>query len=178
MKKALLIGTLGVVLLTGCKSQIPVSVEDAPIKPPTIVEKVIPEIEEPTVEPIEEIPVVEAVELTEFRVTAYCACEKCCGKWASLRPLDERGNPIVVGAYGEVLASGISCASPYPFGTEINLDGFGTVIVEDRTADWVVEKHGKNIVDIYFDDHQTALEFGLQYMGGVIVNDVGTPGYY
>lgn len=118
----------------------------------------------------------ESVELVEpevvmYRVTAYCSCEKCCGKWAKLRPLDEHGNPIVKGAAGTVLATGISCASTYPFGTEINLNGFGTVIVEDRTAGWVVDKYGENIIDIYFDDHQTAREFGVQYMEGVVLDE-------
>lgn len=176
MKKEIFIG-MTVLLLTGCdKEPVPV-VEAVPIEPPVVVEEVVETVEVVETQEIEVVSV-EPVELTEFRVTAYCACEKCCGKWANLRPRDENGNPIVIGASGEVLATGISCASPYPFGTEINLDGYGTVVVEDRTADWVVEKHGMNIVDIYFDNHQEALEFGLQYMGGVIIDDVGTPGYH
>ena len=174
MKNSTLIGIAAGLLLTGCNTQPPVAVEAVPTRPISIVEKVVPEKEEP-IELVEEIPVIEPIESTEFRVTAYCSCEKCCGKWASLRPLDENGNPIVLGASGEVLAPGISCASTYPFGTEINLDGIGTVIVEDRTADWVVEKYGENIVDIYFDDHQTALNFGLKYVEGVVLD--GTPGY-
>jgi 3D (Asp-Asp-Asp) domain-containing protein len=121
------------------------------------------------VEAVDEIEQIEPIEVITFRVTAYCACEKCCGKWAKLRPLDSYGNPIVRGAAGTVLATGISCASPYPFGTEINLDGFGTVIVEDRTAGWVVDKYGENIIDIYFDNHQTAKEFGVKYIEGVVL---------
>ena len=173
MKKEIVIG-MTLLLLTGCEKEPVKVVEAVSIDPPVVVEEVVETVETLEVETVS----IEPVELTEFRVTAYCACEKCCGKWASLRPRDESGNPIVIGASGEVLATGISCASPYPFGTEINLEGWGTVIVEDRTAEWVVEKHGRNIIDIYFEDHQQALEFGVQYMGGVIINDVGTPGYY
>ena len=103
-----------------------------------------------------------------FRVTAYCACSKCCGSYANNRPKDEAGNPIVVGAAGTQLVSGVSCASPLPFGTQISLDGYGTVVVQDRTAQWVVNKHGTYIVDIYFSDHETARQFGLQYIEGVI----------
>ena len=130
-----------------------------------------PELDSPVY--IEETAQVEAVvpETVEFRVTAYCACEKCCGKWALNRPVDENGNKIVYGASGEVLITNVSCASTYQFGTIIELDGYGTVVVEDRTADWIVDKYGDNVIDIYFDNHQDALEFGVQYIEGVVINE-------
>lgn len=106
-------------------------------------------------EPVEPVNL---VYLGEFRVTAYCSCEICCGQWAENRP-----NGIVYGASGEPLVAGVSCASPLPFGTVLEVEGVGTYIVQDRTASWVVDKYGENLVDIYFDDHQAALEFGLQY---------------
>lgn len=108
---------------------------------------------EVSLEPVEPEPVY----LGEFRVTAYCACEICCGQWAENRP-----NGIVYGASGEPLVAGVSCASPLPFGTVLEVEGVGTYIVQDRTASWVVDKYGENLVDIYFDDHQAALEFGIQ----------------
>jgi 3D (Asp-Asp-Asp) domain-containing protein len=103
-----------------------------------------------------------------FRVTAYCSCAKCCGKWANNRPLDSNGNPIVIGASGDVLIPMVSVASPLPFGTEIDLQGVGTVVVHDRTAQWIVDKHGQYIVDLYFNDHQKALDFGVRYLEGEI----------
>ena len=106
-------------------------------------------------EPVEPVNL---VYLGEFRVTAYCSCEICCGQWAENRP-----DGIVYGASGEELVAGVSCASPLPFGTVLEIEGVGTYIVQDRTASWVVDKYGENIVDIFFDDHQAALEFGLQY---------------
>jgi 3D (Asp-Asp-Asp) domain-containing protein len=106
-------------------------------------------------EPVEPVNL---VYLGEFRVTAYCSCEICCGQWAENRP-----DGIVYGASGEELVAGVSCASPLPFGTVLEIERVGTYIVQDRTASWVVDKYGENIVDIYFDDHQAALEFGLQY---------------
>ena len=42
----------------------------------------------------------EQVSLGTFKLTAYCACEKCCGKYAKNRPVDEYGNPIVYGSSG------------------------------------------------------------------------------
>ena len=108
---------------------------------------------------------------TTFRVTAYCACAKCCGKWASKRPLDKNGKPIVYGASGKKLISNYSCASPLPFGTKIKLDGIGTVEVQDRTANWVVNKYGQNIIDIYMTNHNEAYKFALKYIKGVVYYD-------
>ncbi len=34
----------------------------------------------------------QTVSLGEFRLTAYCSCEKCCDGWAKNRPLDKNGN--------------------------------------------------------------------------------------
>lgn len=106
-----------------------------------------------------------------FRVTAYCACAKCCGKWASKRPLDKNGKPIVYGASGKKLISNYSCAAPLPFGTKIKLDGIGTVEVQDRTAKWVVNKYGKNIIDIYMTNHKEAYNFASKYIKGVVYYD-------
>lgn len=105
---------------------------------------------------VEPEPQLEA--LGEYRITAYCACEKCCGEWALNRP-----NGIVYGAAGVELTAGLSCASPLPFGTVVEIEGLGEYIVQDRTAPWVVDKYGENVIDIYFSNHEAACEFGLQY---------------
>lgn len=94
------------------------------------------------------------------RITAYCSCEKCCGKWASMRPKDENGNPIVTGARGTVLTPGYSVGCTLPFGTVLEIDGLeGQFVVEDRTADWIAEKYDGMTVDIYFDDHQACYDY-------------------
>ena len=112
-----------------------------------------------TVTPIPDVTVEpESVYLGRCKVMAYCACEICCGKWAKNRP-----DGIVYGASGEELIAGVSCASPLPFGTVLEIEGVGTYIVQDRPPIWVVDKSGENLVDIYLDDHQAALEFGVQY---------------
>ena len=119
------------------------------------VEVVTVTVEEPAEEPAVEEKV---QDLGNFRITAYCSCEKCCGKWAENRP-----NGKVIGAAGVELKAGVSVASTLPFGTSIEIEGLGEYIVQDRTAKWVVNKYGENIVDIYFDDHEAAKNFGLQY---------------
>lgn len=107
-------------------------------------------------EPEESAP--EKVCLGEYRITAYCACEKCCSEWAKNRP-----GGIVVGAAGIELVAGVSCASPLPFGTVVEVEGLGTYIVQDRTASWVAEKYDNKVIDIYFDSHEAACEFGLKF---------------
>ena len=111
---------------------------------------------------------IDDIDVRTFRVTAYCPCEICCGKWAKNRPLDENGKPIVVGSWGVELVDGYSVASPMAFGTQVDLDGIGTVEVQDRTAKWVVDEYGENIIDIYMTDHNTAWNFGVKYVRGVI----------
>lgn len=93
------------------------------------------------------------------RITAYCPCEICCGEWATDRPLDENGNPIVYGASGQVLTPGVSVACSLPYGTEIQIDGLpGTYIVEDRTAEWIQDKYNGMTVDIYMPTHESCYE--------------------
>lgn len=93
------------------------------------------------------------------RITAYCACEICCGEWAKDRPLDENGNPIVYGASGKELTPGVSVACSLPYGTKLEIDGLpGTYVVEDRTAEWIQDKYNGMTVDIYMPTHESCYE--------------------
>lgn len=111
------------------------------------------------------------------RITAYCACEICCGEWAKDRPLDENGNPIVYGASGQVLTPGVSVACSLPYGTEIQIDGLpGTYVVEDRTAEWIQDKYNGMTVDIYMPTHESCYELlaGMpEWMDVYIVEEAG-----
>ena len=142
-------------------------VEAAVEQPPTITEVVEPEeVVEATEEVSEEV--VEVHETKTYRVTAYCPCEICCGKWGKNRPIGKDGKPIVIGAMGVALTDGYSVASPMAFGTQVELEGIGTVEVQDRTAKWIVDKHGEDIIDLYMTDHNEARKFGVKYIEGVI----------
>lgn len=109
------------------------------------------------VEPVEEISVMDQLSSEAYTITGYCSCEKCCGDWAKNRP-----DGIVYGAYGDELQDGVSVAAPLPAGTEIFISGMGFYTVQDKTADWIAEKYDNKIIDVYFDDHQEALNFGVQ----------------
>ena len=157
--KRLVIVLLLIATISGCSK-----VEEVPTVTGTPVVDVMPE---PTTTTTVEVLESEPKKIT-FRVTAYCPCEKCCGEWAKKRPLNEDGEPIVYGAWGKELTDGYSVASPIDFGTQIELEGIGLVEVQDRTATWVVDKYGDNIIDIYMTDHEAAKKFGVQYIEGVV----------
>lgn len=91
--------------------------------------------------------------LGEFKLTAYCPCAKCCGKWA---------NGIT--ATGMTATEGRTVAVDprvIPYGSTV------TLYYEDGTVHtYTAEDCGGaikgNRLDIYFDDHQAALQFGVQ----------------
>lgn len=112
-----------------------------------------------TVTPTTE-PEPEYVSLGEFKLTAYCGCSKCCGVWGENRPVDSEGKTIVMTAGGYRAAEGITVAADtnvLPFGTKIYIDGH-EYTVQDRGG-----AVNGNKIDIYFENHQDALNFGVQY---------------
>ena len=82
-----------------------------------------------------------------YKLTAYCACKKCCGKTDGIT------------ASGVKAVEGVTVAADtnLPFGTNIIIDGH-EYTVQDRGG-----AIKGNKIDIYFDSHQKALEFGVQY---------------
>lgn len=97
----------------------------------------------------------EPVSLGEFKLTAYCSCEKCCGIWAYNRP-----NGIVYGAIGEELKENYSIAvdpDVIPYRSEVIING-KTYKAQDCGG-----AIKGNRIDVYFEDHNDALEFGVQY---------------
>ena len=98
---------------------------------------------------------VKPVSLGEFKLTAYCSCPICCGKWAYNRP-----NGIVYGAIGEELKEDYSIAvdpKVIPYGTDVVINGH-TYKAQDCGG-----AIKGNRIDVYFEDHDDALEFGVQY---------------
>lgn len=88
------------------------------------------------------------VPLGEYRLTFYCNCKRCCGRWA--------GGPT---ASGKMPAEGrtVACGS-LPLGTRILIAGQGEYVVEDRGV------KGKHI-DIYMASHSACLQKGVQHAG-------------
>lgn len=88
----------------------------------------------------------QAAQAETFTATAYCNCRKCCGKWADGKTASgttpEQGRTIAVDK------------KVIPLGSTVLVDG-----VEYVAEDTGVK--GKHI-DIYFDSHKEALDFGVK----------------
>ncbi len=87
-----------------------------------------------------------------FRVTAYCPCEICCGKWAD--GVTASGLPVT--ANGSKF-----CAAPQeiPFGTMLDIPGYGRVPVLDRGG-----AIAGNRIDVFYETHAEAKRWGVQWL--------------
>ena len=87
----------------------------------------------------------------DFKLTAYCSCTKCCEKWG--------GSPEgKIGAWGIGAYDGITFAvdpTVIPYGTKIYIEGVGVGIASDCGG---AIKNAR--IDVYFDNHEEALQFG------------------
>lgn len=81
-------------------------------------------------------------------VTAYCPCEKCCGAYSNGYT-----------ATGAKATQGVTIATDpdvIPMGTEVEIDGH-IYIAQD-----VGGAISGNRIDLYFDSHEDALQWGVQ----------------
>ena len=91
------------------------------------------------------------ISLGKYRVSAYCPCEICCGKWAD-------GYTFT----GEKAVEGVTIATypdDIPLGTEIEIEGVGIRIAQDIGGSIY-----ENRIDLMFSTHQQAKEWGIQYL--------------
>jgi len=90
--------------------------------------------------------------LGNFRLTAYCNCSKCCGKWAG----GATASGTMPSAGRTVAMGGVA------FGTKLLINGH-VYTVEDRGTPY-------GHVDIYFNSHSEALQFGSRHADVYKVN--------
>ena len=117
-------------------------------------------IETETDKEVDANQVIKPVSLGNFKLTAYSSCSLCCGKWALNRPIDNNGNEIVYGSIGERLKEEYSIAvdpSVIAYRTEVIING---KVYKAQDCGSAIKG---NRIDVYFDDHQAALNFGVQY---------------
>ena len=95
--------------------------------------------------------------LGEFKLTGYCACEYCCGKTDGIT------------ATGTVATAGRTIA------VDPTVIPYGSVVIINN-KEYVAEDCGgaikNNKIDIFFNSHQEALEWGVKYAEVFIKGEV------
>jgi 3D (Asp-Asp-Asp) domain-containing protein len=103
---------------------------------------------------IESTPRSDEWQTVRMRVTAYCPCEKCCGKYSD-----------GITACGHVINPGDTFAAAdrqYPFGTEMIVAGYNNdqpIKVLDRGGAIRGDR-----LDLFFHTHEAALQWGVKYI--------------
>lgn len=93
-------------------------------------------------------PTGEWVSLGTYTLTAYCPCSRCCGQFA---------NGITsTGVTARALHTIAVDPKVIPYGTKIMIDGM--IYTAEDTGSAIKNKR----IDVYFDAHQEALNFGVQ----------------
>lgn len=83
-----------------------------------------------------------------YKITAYCACAKCCGKETGITASGARATANHT----------IAAPSTFKFGTKVVINGV-TYTVEDRGG--AIQG---NRIDIYMNTHSEALAWGVRYL--------------
>jgi len=92
--------------------------------------------------------------IVRMRVTGYCACSKCCGKFAD-----------GITACGHKIRPGdtfVAADRRYSFGTEMVIEGYS-----DGQTIKVLDRGGAirgNKLDAFFHTHKEALQWGVKYI--------------
>jgi len=91
-----------------------------------------------------------------FMLTAYCPCEKCCGKTDGITSTGTKAT------HGRTIAVDPDII---PYGTKVLING----------SEYVAEDCGgainNNHIDVFFNTHEEALEFGVRYENIYVMED-------
>lgn len=123
--------------------------EDMVITDPEPVEEIVEETEEVISEEWIDGGYNDREYIGEFKITAYCACPKCCGVWADGLTYTE-----TIATEGRTIAVD---PDVIPLGSLVEINGINYV------AEDIGGAIDGNEIDLYFDSHKDALEWGVQY---------------
>ena len=114
---------------------------------------IMPEAEYIEYEETEDLSI-EYVSIGTFKLTHYCGCRRCCGKWSSGSESDASG------ALGTKLTPYVSIAVDR---SKIEL---GTVLYDSDGNKYIAEDTGSaikgNKIDLFVGDHNEALKLGVK----------------
>ena len=94
-----------------------------------------------------------------WKITAYCACKKCCGKTDAIT------------ASGKKAQYGFVACNWLPFGTKVYINGLGYFTVQDRGAKSLFGSKNNHIkhLDVYLVTHKEALNFGVKHLEVTVI---------
>ncbi len=95
------------------------------------------------------------VKTSIWKVTSYCQCPKCCGKFSD-----------GITASGKKVKVGMVANNWLPFGTKVFIKGLGEFTVEDRGNKkyFGTKEEKRKTIDVYFNSHKEAKEFGVKFL--------------
>ena len=112
-------------------------------------------------------------QVLRIKTTGYCKCQKCCAwqinaKGEAVFSYGKlKGKKKIVGqtASGHIAKKGTLAADTryFPFKTKITIPGYGEGIVQDRGS--AIKGYH---LDLYFDTHQEAREWGVRYVDVIV----------
>lgn len=98
-----------------------------------------------------------------FEISYYCGCWSC----------TQNGDLTTASGTKATQYRTVAAPSDIPFGSEIYIEGLGTLICEDRGGyiEYTYDEYGNLVMrlDVYLEDHDECYERGRHYSDGYII---------
>ncbi len=96
--------------------------------------------------------------VVKMKVTAYCLCGECCGKWSG-------GNKTSVGDKATIYDGVAADPKLLPYRTKLNIPGIGIKEVDDTGGGMRQSaKQGIYHIDVRMSSHSEARKWGVRYL--------------
>lgn len=99
-----------------------------------------------------------ATQVVKMKVTAYCLCGECCGKWSG-------GNKTSVGDKATIYDGVAADPKMLPYRTKLNIPGIGIKEVDDTGGGMRQSaKQGIYHIDVRMSSHSEARKWGVRWL--------------